>query len=331
VALAGVGVLTIASYFWHLEFETQGALSDPVGIATFVAVYLGSAVWGAGFRPAALVGLVGLVLLPVLLVLAWRRRASATIVLPFAAGTATFILLTAGQTAAGRLHLGTSQALSSRYSIASFTFWLALLIGFLVPLRERFGARRPNLVPAYVACAAAAALVISFRTIPDPDFQRTIRFGREGTVLAYRAGASDVTGEVTGVEAGPHVEAAFRWMETEGLGPWAPGGMVERMQVEGPDVSVSDRCAGAVESSEPMTRGWRLRGWIASPSGAASRNLEVVDASGSRIGVGLVGSRHEAPPSWDGFVAYLPQPPESEVNVVLVGADGRTRVCRLGA
>jgi hypothetical protein len=57
----------------------------------------------------------------------------------------------------------------------------------------------------------------------------------------------------------------------------------------------------------------------------------VVDASGSRIGVGLVGSRHEAPPSWDGFVAYLPQPPESEVNVVLVGADGRTRVCRLGA
>ena len=61
-ALTIVGVVTVFSFLWHFEFSTRGSLSDPAGIVKFVAVYLGSAVWGAGETAAALVGGIGLAL-----------------------------------------------------------------------------------------------------------------------------------------------------------------------------------------------------------------------------------------------------------------------------
>lgn len=331
--LALVGALTIATYAWRLEFSTRGELSDPVGLVTFVAVYLGSAVWGAGIRAAGLVGAVGLALVPVLFVLAWRRRSGASIALPFGAGVTAFILLTAMQTAAGRLSLGTSQALSSRYSIASFTFWLALLVAFLVPLRERLRGR-PNAGLVYLACAAAATLFVSYRTIPDPDWLRTMRFGREATVLTYRVGARDDSGTVTGVEAGDTLVDAFRWMEQGKLGPWVPGGMVDGMLVTGPDRSTARACRGAIELSESVKRGHRLRGWIAAPAAPyepTSRNL-VVLSDDRHAGLGLVGTHRPdvgTESEWTGFVAYLPDKPAGPLSVVLLSDDRRTPVCRL--
>ena len=165
IALTVVGVVTVFSFLWHFEFSTDGSLSDPVGIAKFVAVYLGSAVWGAGETAAALVGGIGIALFAMLCVLAWKDRAGRSVALPFGVGVATFVVLTAAQTAAGRLDLGTSQALSSRYSIGSFAFWLGIMVGFLLPLCGRVRSF-PLAAPTCLAGAAVAALVVGYRTLP---------------------------------------------------------------------------------------------------------------------------------------------------------------------
>lgn len=337
-ALAFVGVATIASYFWRLEFSARAELSDPIGVATFVAAYLGSAVWGAGLRDAVAVGAVGLVIVPILGVFAWTRRAGSSVALPFGAGVAAFVLLTAMQTAVGRLYLGTSQALSSRYSIASFTFWLAFLVAFLVPLRERLRAY-PIAGPAYLACAAAATLFVSYRTLPDPDWLRTTRFGGEATMLTYRVGVSDESGAVKGVAAVGTLRSTLRWMEAERLGPFVAGGLVDGMRVTGPDRPVSTLCLGKIARNEPVKRGHRLRGWIAAPSGqATSRNLVVLDAHQDRRGLGLVGMHRPnvaesgaTESAWTGFVAYVRGEPVAPLAVVLLGDDGRTPMCRLVA
>jgi len=338
LALTTVGVVTAFSFLWHFEFSTRGSISDPVGLVHFVALYLGSALWGAGATEAALVGGVGLVLFPVLCVLAWNDRAGRSVALPFGAGVATFILLTATQTALGRLVLGTSQALSSRYSIASFTFWLALLVGFLVPLRDRIRSV-PLAAPAYLASAAMLALFVGYRTLPDSSFLPTVVLGRELTVVAHRVGIDDVSGTVPGVQGGPGVSDALSWMAQERLGPWAPGGMVDAMRVTATSEPTSRSCLGAIESNEPVPGGRLLRGWIAAPNGeSSSRNLVVVDANRRREGLGLVGAERPdveesgtAASEGTGFVAYVRGEPESALRVVLLDPDAARALCRLTA
>jgi hypothetical protein len=335
LALALVGAGTIASFLWGHDGARNEA-SDPIELITYVAAYVGSAVWGAGFHAAVLVGSVGLVLVLVGVVVAWHARASSSVSLPFGLGVAAFVLLTAGQTALGRLHLGTSQAITSRYSIASFTLWLALLVAFLQPVRDWLR-RYPSAGAVYLACAAAATLFVGFRTLPDPDFTRTTRFGREATILTYRAGASDDSGTVTGVAAVYSLTGTLRWLERERLGPFAPGGLADSMRVSEPTAPTARPCLGAVESSESVKRGFRLRGWIAAPRGAdASRNIVVLDEAGRRVGLGRVGSHRpdleeegRASSEWAGFVAYLPERPQRTLALVLVGEDDRTSVCRL--
>lgn len=336
LVLAIGGAAVAGSYLWDLEFSTRGELSDPVGLATFVSAYLGSAVWGAGLTKAAAVGVVGLALVPVLFVLAWRRRSEATIAIPFAAGVAAFILLTAMQTAAGRLYLGTAQALSSRYSIASFTFWLAIMVALLVVVRERLP-ERAIAAPAYLAAAAAAALLVGYRTVPDPDYLRTVVFGKAATVMTYRVGVSDDSETVTGVAAGTSLEDSFRWMERERLGPWAPGGMVDGLRVRWDDGRVSRTCAGEVESVEEVLRGQRVRGWIEAPDGTSASRSLVVESSRARVGLGLVGAPRDdvdapgAVRSWSGFVAYVQGRPTGPLSIVLLNESRDEPICSLVA
>ena len=336
VGLAIVGLATVCSFFWHLEFDSRGTLSDPVGLLTFVAIYLGSAVWGAGSRQAVVVGGVGLALFPVLCVLAWKRRSTRLVALPFGAGVATFVLLTATQTAVGRLHLGTSHALSSRYSIGSFTFWLALVVGFLPLLRERLPAR-PLAAPFYLGCAAVASLFVGYRTLPAGTYLPTVTMGKEMAVVANRVGVEDASGSVTGEEGGPIVARSFRWMEQHELGPWAPGGMVDGMRVTEPTSMTTRACLGAIGSNEPVTGGRRLRGWIAAPDGeATSRSLIVLDRNGTPRGLGLVGTYRPnvrdlgaARSDWTGFVSYVHDEPPRPLAVMLLAPDRKTAVCRL--
>jgi hypothetical protein len=333
-ALALVGLATVCSFFWHYEFSTTGTLS--VDLLKFVAVYLGSAVWGAGETAAAIVGAFGLLLFPVLCVLAWMERSNQTVVIPFAAGLAAFVVLTACQTAVGRLHLGTAQALASRYSIGSFAFWLALLAATL-PLVRAWRGSASLAAPAALGGAALVALFIGYRTLPVDAFLPTAVFGKKAAVVAYRAGVEDVSGAVTGVEGGPEVTSALRWMEREQLGPWAPGGLVDDMRVTAPSGMTARSCLGAVEADEPVTGGRRLQGWIAAPEGeATSRSLVVLGADGREVGLGLAGAHRPdveesgaVDSEWTGFVAYVRGEPAEPLDGLLLGEDRRTSVCRL--
>ena len=307
-------------------------------MARFVAVYLGSAVWGAGQTAAALGGGIGIALYAVLCVLAWKDRAGRSVALPFGVGVATFVVLTAAQTAAGRLDLGTSQALSSRYSIGSFTFWLGLTVGFLPPLRERVRSL-PLAAPACLAGAAVAALVVGYRTLPASSFLPTVVFGRELTVVAHRVGINDASSSVPGVQGGPGVTEALGWMASERLGPWAPGGMVDAQLVADTIEPTSRSCLGAIESNEPVGAGRQLRGWIAAPDAEpTSRNLMVLGANRRTAGLGLIGAHRPdvrasgaVDSDWTGFVAYVRAESTEPLDVAAPWRGSPDELCRLAS
>jgi hypothetical protein len=337
-ALGLVSLATVVSYAWHLEFATRGSLSDPVGLLEYTSVYVGSVLRETRSTVAAgALGALGIGLLALLVALVWRRRAGGSLAMPFGAGVALFVLLSALQTAAGRLDLGVAQALSSRYTIASSTFLLALLVGFLTPLRERFGRAEPVASPALLAGAAIVALVIGATAVPSRTFVRTTLVGKETTILGYLVGVDDPSGTLTGGPSGPIVEDSFRWMEEHELGPWAAGGIVDGMRFTFPQAPSSPECLGAVESVEPVTRGLRLRGWLAAPGGeAASRNVALLDGRGRARGRGLVGThrpdqKEATGTEWSGFVAYARGNPPRPLVLVIVGEDRLTPVCRLEA
>jgi hypothetical protein len=334
-ALVIVGLVTTATYLWHFEFVRERSLSDPVGLAHYVVLYLGAAPT-PNPGSAAVVGAAGFMLLLLLCGVVWADRFGRSILVPFGAGVSAFIALTAAQTATGRLDLGVSQALASRYSIASYTFWLGLFVGFFPAVRERLRSV-PLAVPGYLAGAAVVALVISYGALPTSSQLRSFVVGRQATVVAYRAGVEDGSFSIPSLQFGPGVTSALRFMERETLGPWSPGGMVDAMRVTGPSNRTDHECLGQLDSKASVRGGSRLRGWIAARAGETrSPNLVVLDAAGRRTGLGLVGLHRPdveqtgiADPEWRGFVAYVRGKPTSPLEVVLLADDGVTAVCRL--
>jgi hypothetical protein len=103
--------------------------------------------------------------------------------------------------------------LASRYSIASYTFWLALFVGFFPAVRERLRSVSWA-TPAYLAGAAVVALVISYGALPPSSQLRSFVVGRQATVVAYRAGVEDLfSSSIPGLRFGPGVTSALRFME----------------------------------------------------------------------------------------------------------------------
>jgi hypothetical protein len=336
-ALAIAGVVTIATYFWHFDSVSERNLSDPLGLAHYVLLFLGSAPTPTS-GTAAIAGAVGLILAIVLCRLAWLGRAGRSTLVPFGAAVSAFIVLSAVLAATNRLDLGVAQALGSRYSIASYTFWLGIFVGFLPAVGARLDSRSWA-PPAYVATVALVALALAYGALPSRADQRSLVVGREATVVAHRVGVEDATESVRDVQfVWTPVTNALRWLERERLGPWRPGGMVDGMRVTGPANTTGRACLGELNAAEPVGGGSRLGGWIAPPNGeATSRNLVVLDAGGRRAGLGIVGFERpglEQPgvdAEWRGFVAYVRGAPSEPLDVVLLANDGSTAVCRLPA
>jgi hypothetical protein len=333
--LAAVAVVTVCSYLWHFDFTTRGNLSHPIGLLRYVATYLGSLLRETGTSGAEVLGFAGIAAFALLVVVAWKQRASASIATPAGAGLALFALLTAIETASGRLDKGLSLALSSRYAIASVLFWLGLLVGFLTPFLV--GSRRWGWSgPAYLGAAACATLVIGITALPSGDSLRAISAGKELAVVAFRAGVDDPHGTVTGPAAGEQIASAFRWMRQERVGPWAPDGMVDDERFTFPTAGTLPGCRGGVESVEAVTGGLRVRGWVAPPSeDPDSGNVALLYGDGSPAGIGRVGtyrrdvkSSGAAASNWTGFSAYAPGQAQP-TRVVLMASDRRSPVCRL--
>jgi hypothetical protein len=334
--LAAVAGLAVGSYLWRFDFETHGNLAHPIGIVEYVTLYLGTIVRSGGTTAAGAVGAGGLAAFALLVLVAWKERADGSRTTSVGAALALFVVLTAVQTAAGRLQLGVAQALASRYATGSFAFWLGLLLGFLGPVGGR--ARRPWVATsAYLGAAAAAALVLGLVGRPSRTSLHSTVVGKEDAVLAFRVGVADPAGTTTGGAPDAVVERTFRWLQRHDLGPWAPGGMVERTPPPVPPARSTRTCRGGIESAEPVGGGLRLRGWAAPPEGEdAGREVAVFAAGGRRRGMGLVGTYRPdveasgaASSAWTGFVAYARGRSSSRLRLVLAGRDGRSAVCQL--
>ena len=337
-ALAMAGVVTIATYLWHFEPVSERSLFDPVGLAHYVVLFLGSAPTPTA-GTAAIAGAIGLVFVVLLCRLAWVERRGTSILVPFGAAVSAFIALSAVLTATSRLDLGVSQALGSRYSIASYTFWLGLFVGFLPAVRARLHLRSWAL-PAYVATVALGALGLAYGALPTSTEQRSLVVGRKATVVGYRAGVEDDTRSVPNIQLSwTPVTNALRWLERERLGPFSPGGLTDDLSVTGPGTSTDRVCLGELDPAESVRGGSRLAGWIASRTpDASSRNLVVLDDDGRRAGLGIVGFRRtdveqseSSDAEWTGFVAYVRDTPSEPLDVVLLTEDGAKPLCRLTA
>jgi hypothetical protein len=325
--LSVTGAVSIASFVWAYEVTLRGSLDKPVGLARFISLYLGSMLRIEGATIALTAGAIGAMLFGALCVIAWRRRATQSFAIPFALGVTSFVLLTAAQTASGRLHFGTQQALESRYSIGSFVFWLGLMVGFMPIVRERF--RSPADL-AYVAVAGFVALGISVVALPNETSLRANVFSKDTAVLAYRAGVNDVPMSVTGAYiTSDEVRAGLRFLEQRGLGPWADAAP-DRIRVDGNDAHMARACRGQVESHENLGHGMRLHGWIETPAGESpSRDLVVLDEAGREVGLGLRSEQTGDAPHSTGFVAYVRGDDSRRLAIILVGDDHRSPICQL--
>jgi hypothetical protein len=181
------------------------------------------------------------------------------------------------------------------------------------------------------------ALVVGATGLPSTTFLRTEVIGKRTTVLGYLAGVDDPSGTLTGGPSGAVVEDAFRWMERERLGPFAPGGWADDMQFEHPTAEGLPECLGAIDTVEPVGRGLRLRGWLAAPGGEdVSRNVALLDGRGTPAGRGLVGTHRPdvaetTGSDWSGLIAYARDDPPRPLVLVLLADDRRSAVCRLEA
>jgi hypothetical protein len=329
--LGVVGAVTTFSYAWHFEPVKRHAsygesLSHPIALVKYLLVYLGSPLEKGGVGAAGVVGFLGVALCTVLVAIAWRTRSSGSVTTPSGAGVALFVLLTAVETAVGRLNLGVSQALSSRYATASFVFWLGILIGYLRPVLETRLARSRAWIgaPAYFGVAALVILAVGFEARPSRASLRSTVIGKELTVVAFRAGVDDSARTVTGTPASPQVLGALRWLRQRKLGPWAPGGMVDGSRVDVRTTEAPSTCLGEIETAQPVAGGVRLEGRIDPPGGrGVAHELLVVDEGGLKRGLGLRGTDRG-----DSFVAYA-RGTVTKPHVVLVARDRRTLLCRL--
>jgi hypothetical protein len=347
--LALIGALTTLSYVWHFE-PVEGharygdSLVHPAGLAKYALVFLGSVVRPSGVYAAGFAGAIGVALFVLLALVAWTGRGQPGVATPVGFGLALFALLSAVETAVGRLNLGLTQALSPRYATPSAVFWLGLLLGFLRPALDRvklslwLGGRELGIEPwVYLLPAALIALGLSLAALPDRVSVRQPVIGKELVVLAYRAGVEDPARTEAG--SSPQlVRSGLGWLRRERLGPWAPGGMVDGARFTLPHpLRPTPRCPGDVDAATAVGAGTRLEGWLVPPSGEdASDQVAVVDANGVTHGFGLVGTYRRdvlvsgaATSEWTGFVAYLRGPATAPLRVVLLGTDRRSAVCAL--
>ena len=245
-------------------------------------------------------------------------------------------------TAAGRAHLGTGQAGTSRYQTVTLLFWCSiglLLLGCTYFAEERKPYRYLVVQLCLLAVFAGGAVAA----------QAPIREARRHGFLQDAASASLITG-VHDPDALQHTFPLLdlllwtgRYLEANQLSVFAsttPSELGKPLT----DVfheSVGE-CTGALESVtpihpiEPTGPGLRLSGWAWDAKHKRPASSIVITTNGIIRGLGAVGQWRPdtagAPTStgYVGFVAYVPQPaPGAMVNVYAVLDGSPTTACYL--
>jgi hypothetical protein len=343
--LAVVGLAEIAAYLWHFKQIPQHtpystSLTHPFGVLEYVVTYLGHPAQPLGLPAAKALGCAGLCMFLGIVVAAVRRRESFALL--FGAGASTFAVLTAGQTAIGRLDFGDGQALASRYAITAAVFWVALIVAaselVAASATLRVGRRRPLEVTGLAFVGLGLLLAVSAGLAGRPSRQFLLGFRSNGDIAAaaYSAGLGDPSLRST-VLAPPSAPVAVRWMKANRLGPWASAGL-RRISSRAEDVDVQQLpdCNGHVDGSSAIPGGERYEGWIVTPSRTSSPSyLEVVGRDGGNRGVGYEGvyrpdvkQAGQSTSDDSGFVAFG-RAPVSPTEKLVMFADARRPVCAL--
>jgi hypothetical protein len=261
----------------------------------------------------------------VLLVIAVRDRAlperHATL---FGAAVGTFILVTAAQTALGRLDYGVAQALSSRYALAAEVFWVGLAVG-VAPLVARnttmivrvFRERIDVTAYAFILFCAVVWLGVGHAAAPPEAVLNASKTRNEPLLTSYVTGVNDEEAlRLTHPFEGPEVMLPkVRWLEARRLGPWDSN--TTRAELAAAQQRIArpgdlPPCAGAVAAVRRVPNGERFDGWVVPPRGPdAAPYVAVVGRSGASDGVGFVGlyrpdlkASGASTSDTSGFVAY---------------------------
>jgi len=170
-----VWLIPIAAAFgvWFLTFGRHDAVpiaANPAGTLLSLPLYI---VWGVGSAIAGLVGLGGVIGLPIALVgiavvlTSWRRGVD-----PFALGIVAALLAFYFVAGLSRAQLGYEQSGAGRYVYEGAVFWILLLSGVARDLPWR-GTWRPVLAAClFLACFSNAVLLVGWSAAKTVQMQR---------------------------------------------------------------------------------------------------------------------------------------------------------------
>jgi hypothetical protein len=356
-AISAIGAVEIIAYLWHFKPVPQHtpystSLRHPLGVADYVATYLGHPAQPLGLDATRALGCVGLCVFAGIIVAALRSRER--LVLLSGAGVSIFAVLTAGETAIGRLNFGIAEALSSRYSITAAVFWVSLMVAASELIAGstvlRVGRRRPLDVTALAFVTGCLLLVFSAgfasRQIPDASgivrnrqFFVGFRANADTVAAAYSAGLANSSVLAT-VLAPPYAPVDLHWMETNHLGPWSSA-LLRRVssRAQRLDLKRLPTCGGHVDDSSAIPGGERYEGWIVTPSHKGSLSyLEIVGPGGRNKGVGYEGlyrpdvqAAGQSTTDDSGFVAFGREPVSPSEKLVMFGAGAPACALSVGA
>ncbi len=339
-------ILCVAAFFYHYvrpgHHHTNAIASNlgsPAAILRYVLEYfLGSLARHGGIAIVAIlmvVIVVGVGIGPTLRYMREFRLFSIQLVLMILFWGATGMI-----TAAGRAHLGTGQAGTSRYQTVTLLFWCSiglLLLGCTYFAEERKPYRYLVVQLCLLAVFAGGAVAA----------QAPIREARRHGFLQDAASVSLITG-VYDPDALQHTFPFLdlllwtsHYLEANQLSVFASTTPSElgRPLTDVFHESVGE-CSGALESVTPITEpsgpGLRLSGWAWDAKHKRPASSIVITTNGIIRGLGAVGQwRPDAAGAalssgYVGFVGYVPQPaPGAMVNVYAVLDGSPATACYL--
>jgi Ca2+/Na+ antiporter len=264
---------------------TTGLREHPFDALRYVLLYLGAPAYHA--RLSQLVAYVsGMLALKVLVsscirtVRADERRPQGIAMLAFALFVAGNALLTAS----GRLWFGVGTALASRYTTASLTCWLALIIFMLLNSSKAKQFNRVIFVAAVATLIVASGQRMALRPDNDVAYSRLVA----GLALRTHVYDPDITKAVYPFP--DSLIAIAKQAEIAKLSIFAPD---QPDYLVPPDhIGATATCDGAIENiSTTTTPGiYRATGWLYDTAARqTSQAVVVTDTSGATLGTGVTG------------------------------------------
>jgi hypothetical protein len=305
--LALLAVVTLVVYFHnyqqspgHIPFLTV-VHDSALPLLTYMLQYLGSPFYfltgssGAG-KVLALLGGVLLVVACLHQAVRWYRGRGDTLLLALLFFLA-YIGATATGTASGRLHVGSGEAFSSRYTTPALMAWAAVLLLYAPALlaaarASRRRATQLTLLLLLVAVPMLALQASALRSRAELGFEKNI------AALALELGIADQpqVGHVfpSALAILPIVERArAQQLSVFGMAPWR-GLHASMGQPAAPSAPAAlPPCQGSLDEVAPVegdANYLRVAGWLRNPDGATvPARVRFIDVDGKLAGIALTG------------------------------------------